>query len=109
MEPLSPLDLVKGEDFESLNKILLAMLNDENLELKTEIRNPLAVTQLVLLGKWLKLEGFEDCEKLINAFVLEYRTNMVSNNRMSREEVTTCIAERIKREPTVGEKLVGKQ
>jgi len=37
MEPLSPLDLVKGEDFESLNKILLAMLNDENLELKTEI------------------------------------------------------------------------
>lgn len=83
-------DLFKGED-ESIEKILLSLLDKENILMKSEIHMPLNLTRLKTIGHWLVLEGQEDNAKLLFNFVLDYAEIMVSFDRKSREEIIRAI------------------
>ncbi len=72
----------------SIQQIVLALISDkENIELKTEIFNPLAMTLIQMFGKVFKQKKYLKTSKFIKLLVFIYELNMVSNKRKSRTEV----------------------
>ncbi|MFO7677198.1 MAG: hypothetical protein R6V50_02275 [Thermoplasmatota archaeon] len=92
------LDELYVREDDSLEKILNKLLDDTNIELKTEIHKPINLTRLEILGMWLEIEKLTKSSKLVNAFVLFYRKNMVSFDRKSRTEIISAITEGLKGE-----------
>ncbi len=95
----------------NIEQILNALLNDTNIELKTQIVNPLGLTTLKTISEKLNNEKCIKCANTINTFIDWYLRYMVSWNRQSRDEIVrSVIALRVKEEktPTVAEKLMGK-
>jgi hypothetical protein len=97
-------DLLQSDE-ESFEKILISLLEEDNVAMKTEIQKPLNLTRLECLGAWLKAEKMKKSSKLIEAFILSYRINMVSNKRQSRKEIIAALTEGLKEERTAAEKL----
>lgn len=93
-------------DDESFEKILITMLDEENVSMKTEIQRPLRMTQFEILSDLLKSEGLIESANLIDNFAHKYRINMVSNKRKSRQEIIQALTEGLKEERTAGEKLM---
>ena len=72
----------------SIQQIVLALISDkDNIELKTEIYNPLAMTLIEMFGKTFKQKGYLKTDLFIESLIFIYRLNMVSNKRKSRIEV----------------------
>jgi len=94
---------------ESLEKILVSLQNPENVSMQTEIQRPVILTQLETLADWIALEGDLDTANFIRSFVKEYRINMVSFNRQSRQEIVSAVAEGLKEQRSVGSKLASPQ
>jgi len=97
-------DLLRTEE-ESFEKILISLLEEDNVAMKTEIQKPLNLTRLECLAGWLKAEKMKKSAKLIETFVLSYRINMVSNKRQSRKEIIAALTEGLKEERSATEKL----
>jgi hypothetical protein len=97
-----------SENEESFEKILLALLDKENLTMKTEIQKPLNLTRLYIFGAWLKAEKMDRCSQLIDSFIQKYLEFMVSNKRQSRKEIIQALTEGMKSERTLREKLTEK-
>jgi len=106
--PQSMLQGLLSTDEESFEKIVLEMLNPDDVEMKTEVHSPVALTQLEVMAIWYDFEHVPECAKLIRDFCRLYRINMVSFNRQSRKEIKEILTEGLKRERTIGEKLAGK-
>jgi len=71
--------------------IVSSLLDDENVEMKTEIVNPYALTTLMTLAHYLKEHNDEASYKILvywKDVLLKY---MVSNKRMSRQEITEIL------------------
>jgi len=91
---------------ETVEKILVSLLDTNNIEMKTEIQVPLNVTRLELLGHWASLENAPQTSSIITKFCNFYRVNMVSHDRLSRKEIISALSERLKSEDkTLAEKL----
>ena len=72
----------------SIQQIVLALISDkDNIELKTEIYNPLAMTLIEMFAKTFKQKGYLKTDLFIESLIFIYRLNMVSNKRKSRIEV----------------------
>jgi hypothetical protein len=106
--PQSMLSGLLSTDEESFEKIVLEMLNPEDVEMKTEVHSPVALTRLETMAIWYDFENVPECAKLIREFCKLYRVNMVSFNRQSRKEIKEILTEGLKRERSIGEKLAGK-
>ncbi len=91
---------------ETFEKILVKLLEKDNVEMKTEVPEPLKLTQLDILGVWCGLEDCPNSSAMISAFCLWFRINMVSNKRQSRKEIVQALSEAFKTERTMTEKLV---
>lgn len=96
----------KPMEEESVEKILVSLLNPENAKTKTELHNPLTLTQLITYGKWLRDEKLFKSANTIFKFVEEYRVNMISFKRQSRTEVIQALSEAFKQERSLQQKLV---
>ncbi len=87
-------------DEETVEKILVQLLDEKNLEMKTDIPVPLALTRLEVLGDYVDSEfkrvGLENSvtAKLITTFARKFRVNRVSYDRKSREEIIRALSER---------------
>ena len=71
--------------------LVSSLMNDDNIEMKTEITNPYALATLMILANYLKGHGDEINFKIIEGWkdlLLKY---MVSNKRMSRKEITEIL------------------
>lgn len=90
---------------ESFEKILRALMESKDIELKTEIPNPLGLAKLKALSVYLKAEKYKDSSGTINAFIEYFLKYMVSNKREGRKEIVQAISEGLKREKSIGEKL----
>lgn len=66
-------------------------MTPDNIELKTELHNPQAVTSLTTLAKWCEMEGCTKTAYIIKGYLTNYRIDMASNKRKSREEVVDAI------------------
>lgn len=72
----------------SIQQILLALISDkDNIELKTEIHNPFALTLINMFGKIFKKKGYARTDKFIADLIQIYLEYMVSNKRKSRTEI----------------------
>lgn len=75
-------------DVPSIQQILLALISDkENIELKTEIHNPFALTLINMFGKMFKAKNYNGTDKFIATLIQIYLEYMVSNKRKSRTEI----------------------
>lgn len=78
------LEEYKGD---SVEDILNKTITPEDIQLKTEYPNPVAVTKLRLLGEWLELNDIPEGKKIISLYIEEFSKNMVSYKRGSRKEI----------------------
>lgn len=107
---------------ETLEKILLKMIDENGVAMKTHIRNPLCLTKLEVFAEVFKLESTnteyplevrEEAKEIfdiLTVFIKMYRVNMVSFDRKSREEITRAI-EGLKHDSdrSLADKLVSKK
>lgn len=81
-----------GEDT-TIEKIMNSMVTlDDNIILKTELPNPMAYTQLQVLGNLYMKIGLEECGKSILDFCHDFAINMVSNKRKRCEEIDHMVS-----------------
>jgi hypothetical protein len=83
---------------ESVEKILVRLMQSEDIALKTEYPRPLNVARLSLLAKWLEQESMVDSAALVREFVKFYSEDMVSFGRKGRGEIVRALQERIREE-----------
>lgn len=75
-----------GEDT-SLESILNKLVEKKDIELKTEITSPLAITRLRLLAFMGEQKGFTQTAATLNKLAELYMLHMVSYKRGGRKEV----------------------
>lgn len=83
---------------ESVERILVRLMESENIALKTEYPRPINVARLSVLADWLDQEKFKDSAQLIRDFVRYYSENQVSYGRKGRGEIVRALQERIREE-----------
>jgi hypothetical protein len=106
-----PENMLKGlvaSDDESYEKIVLAMIDEDNVDMKTEIHATVEMTQFDILAMWYDFEGVPECGNLIREFGKRYRINQVSHNRESRKEIRDILTEGLKAERSMAQKMAGK-
>lgn len=74
----------------------IGILNDlinakENLDMKTEINNPLSLSALKTLSHYIKKRNLNITSYYINYFIKVYLRYMVSNKRRSRKEIVNAL------------------
>jgi len=91
-------DLKRFSD-KSLEDIVSSLLDsEEDLEMKTEIHNPLAMAIYTASSYYIKSEGYVETHKFIDKFLNAFRKDMVSYDRKSREEVKQMVSSLLDRE-----------
>ena len=79
-------DLVRDDETTDW-KILDKLLCDDDIEMKTEIKNPLAVSKLRCIAAELTRRDMAKAGEIITAFIDNYLLNMVSFNRKRSGEI----------------------
>lgn len=75
-------------DVPSIQQILLALISDkDNIELKTEIHNPFALTLIKMFGKLFQKKEYTGTATFISDLIQIFLEYMVSNKRKSRTEI----------------------
>jgi len=101
------------DDGISLQEILVSLLKaDKDLDFKTHINSPMALTGLYLLGKQLKSNQLIISAKIIETFIEKYLKYMVSYNRLGRTEIVKAISSLLDKETismSFSEKLTSNQ
>lgn len=92
-------------DDESPEKILLSLLDKDNVEMKTEIEEPLRLAQLKTVENACATEKLRRCAKSIKIFIYNYLVYQVSHDRQSRKETIQALQALMTNERTIGEKL----
>ena len=86
-------ELMKGkgdlEKYDELSKelILMYMYQDDNLEMKSEIKKPRDMTSLKVLSNFLKTLKRIKSSDTISELITIYLKYMVSHDRLGREEL----------------------
>lgn len=93
MSELNPLDKLRTEirDHPTTLDIVSSLLDDKNIEMKTEIINPYALTTLMTIANYLKEHNDVLNHNLIKFWIDKLLKYMVSNNRSSRKEITEIL------------------
>jgi hypothetical protein len=76
-----------------LANLLGSLMDVKDIELKTEIADPLAMAQLKIMGYWCHEQHINEGQKAIDEFILVYLKYMVSHQRRGRLEVVKAISE----------------
>lgn len=97
-------DLAVFED-ETAEKILTSLLDQDNVEMKTEIHSPLKLAQLKTIENWCRSEKLFKCANAIKTFIDHYLVYQVSRDRQSRKETIQALQALMTNERTAGEKL----
>lgn len=79
-------DLIIDDDMTDW-KILDKLLCKTDIEMKTEIKNPLAISKLRCIAAELDRRGMANASQIITDFVDNYLLNMVSYNRKRSGEI----------------------
>ena len=95
------------ENYEESNtfKVLDSMLDSKNVKTKTELEVPLKMAQLLLIADWVEDAGMDRAAKKIKNFAESYMTLVISKDRKSRSEVISVLAETMKEERNMKQKL----
>ena len=100
--------IIEGmESYEESNtfKVLDSMLDGKNVETKTELEVPLSMARLLLIADWIDDAGMTRAANRIKNFGKSYMTLVISKDRKSRSEVIAVLAETMKEERNMKQKL----
>ena len=92
---------------DSIEKILISLIDEKNIGMKTEVQNPTDLTKLKTFADILKKNDFKEESTLIYDFIKDFKINMVSFDRKSRKEIIDALRERITQERSFKDKLTG--
>lgn len=92
LEPIRPGPPESQLDKE-LAQLVSSLMTLENIELKSEVNNPLNLTRLKLFGRWAASEGISGADKAVDEFIEYYLRYYVSHRRQGRLEVVRAISE----------------
>lgn len=92
LQGLVPVDTTGNQLDKEFAQLVGSLMTENNLDFKTELRNPMAMTQLLAMAAWADSEGMEVLE-ITKAFCESYKKHMVSYNRQGRSEVVKAISE----------------
>jgi len=93
LEGLTPVGGAESKLDKELAELVSSLMTTDNIELKSEVPNPLNLTRLKLMGVWAKQQDMPAIERTINVFIENYLKHMVSNKRQGRFEVVKAISE----------------
>lgn len=85
------LEKLFSNDDISLEQIIYELMSPENIELKTDIKNPNSLAVLKLISYRLKEKNKIKSYKLLKNYIKFYLTFMVSENRKSRDELIQAL------------------
>lgn len=94
---------------ESVERILIRLMEEDGIALKTEYPNPINVARLSTLADWLEKEEMVDSASLVREFVKYYSLDMVSLDRKGRGEIVRALQERLKDESEGRSRWTGKE
>lgn len=97
-------DKLQPIEDESIEKIMISMIDGENTPTKTEVNEPTNLTRLEMFAEWYRLEGYPEIADFITSFVDKFRINMISKKRKSRQEIVQMVSE-MNKERSTSEKL----
>jgi hypothetical protein len=101
----------REDDSNKLSKELAQLVSSlqtkQDIELKTEIFNPLAIARLREFASWGEREGLVGIGKITEVFIQKYLEYMVSYNRQGRAEVVRAISEMHRQE--IKRTIMGKE
>ena len=90
---------------QSLENILVDLINAEKVGMITDIQQPRNLTRLEILGDTFTARNAPKCGKILEIFVNKYKINMVSHKRGSRIEMRDMISAGLQREKALEDKL----
>jgi hypothetical protein len=76
-----------------LAQLVASLMTTENIELKSEVKNPLNVVKLKTMGAWIEEQKVDGVQVVVDKFVDDYLRIMVSHRRQGRLEVVKAISE----------------
>lgn len=100
-------NLFQADDELDSVKILAKLLEQTDLEMKTEIKNPLALTRLYLIGQYLDGMGFERTASSIKVFIDQYLLYMVSKDGNRAKQIVEALSNIKANDRMISEKLMG--
>ena len=71
--------------------VITSLMDDTNIEMKTEIVNPYALTVLMTIADYLNNHNDTESYEIIKYWCDKLLKYMVSNGRMSRKEITEIL------------------
>jgi len=104
-------DMDKGENIDP-SEILSRMLQPDNIEFKTEINDPMALTMLKTLATILNQYKLKKSNELLEIIIMYYQLYMTSHKRKRSEEIIRGVSALLlmkKPELSIGEKLIGEK
>jgi hypothetical protein len=87
-------EMFKGHD-KTPEMILSEMVDPHNIEMKTEISQPINLAKLYVISQCLKDDNCVPAGKRIEEFIDRYLLYQVSYNRQSRKEVIEALIARM--------------
>jgi hypothetical protein len=107
MSPENLIGQLQEYSGDDIINFLNSMYEDENIELKSDFKNPIAVSKGQLLADWLDIEGLSDSAELWRKFLNYHSRNMVSYKRGSRDEGFRAVSHILEKEENLREKMLG--
>ena len=90
---LRRIEPANGEQWEKEIAQLVASLGTtDNIEIKSDIPNPMALTKLMNWALWAERKGFDGTEEIVTSFISDYLKYRVSLNRQGRSEIVRAIS-----------------
>ncbi|MFX0069871.1 MAG: hypothetical protein ACFFAO_02165 [Candidatus Hermodarchaeota archaeon] len=89
----NPLEKLKNEvrDHPTTLDVVSSLMNDDNIEMKTEITNPYALDVMMVIAKYFRDCNMEEIAELLELWKELLLKYMVSNKRMSRIELVEIL------------------
>lgn len=93
MDGLPQINTQTSQMDKELAQLVSSLMTVNDLELKSEINNPLNLTRLKQFGRWAESEGMEGSKAIIDGWISDYLKYMVSHKREGRKEVVSAISQ----------------
>jgi len=89
----NPIDKWKTEirEHPTTLDVVTSLMNDDNIEMKTEITNPYALDVMMLFAQFFGKHDMQIIEELLEKWKELLLKYMVSNKRMSRAEIVEIL------------------
>jgi hypothetical protein len=100
-------DDMEVDDIASVENILAQMLKTEDIEMKTEIRDPHALAGLWIVAQRLDNAGLPKCGQLIREWIEKDLLYMVSYDRKRAQEIIQAVTDTIKHNRTITQTMMG--